>query len=232
MLKIVIHGYHNIKNWVDSDANAVIRSIDFPVIRYAEILLIYAEARAELGESTQADLDETINVLRDRAGIAHLMMNPPVDPVQQAMYPNITSAEILEIRRERRIEMALEGYRYDDLMRWAAGKVLETVPKGMYFPGLGQYDLTGDGVEDIILIDASESIPAVKEQNSLGVDLIYYRVGPAGSNATFWLTEGTSGYMISDLERGTFEEPKFYYRPIPEKEVQLNPNLTQIFGWY
>jgi len=39
--------------------------------------------------------------------------------------------------------------------------------------------------------------------------------------------------MISDLERGTFEEPKFYYRPVPEKEVQLNPNLLpQIFDWY
>jgi hypothetical protein len=51
-----------------------------------------------------------------------ISLNPKVDPVQEARYPNIKSnaqwKELLEIRRERRVELALEGYRIDDLNRF------------------------------------------------------------------------------------------------------------------
>ena len=230
-------GYHNIKGWINTGERSVWTNADYAVLRYAEILLTYAEARAELGELTQDDLDKTINVLRDRAGMPHLMMSPSIDPVQETKYSNVNSgqkAEILEIRRERRIEMAWEGLRYDDLMRWKLGKLIENEPKGMYFPSLGKYDLTGDGIEDIILIDAGEAVPdpADKEANSLGVTLIYYRAGSVGEDASIWLSDGNSGTLVSDVDRGTFVEPKYYYRPVPETEVQLNPNLLpQIFGW-
>ena len=229
-------GYKNIKGWVDSDLVEVVWSIDFPVFRYAEILLIYAEARAELGELSQGDLDLTINKLHDRVGIPHLTMGVAVDPVQQARYPNVSSGqlgELLEIRRERRVELAFEGYRFDDLMRWAASHLVENEPAGIYFPGLGNYDLNGDGVDDIKLIDVGERIPAAndREKNSLDVTLVYYSVGPVNSNASFWLSNGNEGTIVSDVDRGIFVIPKYFYRPIPEKQVQLNPNLTQIFGW-
>ncbi len=226
-------GYHNIKAWINSGNTEVYHNTDYPVLRLAEVLLIYAEARAELGELTQGDLDITINELRDRAGMPPLSMGVAADPVQQARFPDLTSAELLEIRRERRIELVNEGFRFDDLMRWGAGKLIEIEPKGIYFPALGKYDLTGDGNEDIILIDVSASIPAPadKDTNALGVPLIYYRTGPAGSDATIWLSNGNEGYMVSDVERGTFVEPKYYYRPISEHDVQINPNLTQIFDW-
>jgi hypothetical protein len=231
-------GYHQLKGFVNDKDVTVQRNIDFPVIRYAEILLIYAEAKAELGELNQTDLDQTVNLIRSRAGMPSLTMNPAADPVQQARYPNLANstpqwAELLEIRRERRIELALEGYRYDDLMRWKAGKLIEKEPAGLYFPGLGKYDLTGDGIEDIKLISNTESIPAAedKEKNSLGVTLVYYRVGPFGSDASFYLENGTSGYVATIRDRGTFVDPKYYYRPIPASDVALNPNLTQIFGW-
>lgn len=231
-------GYHQIKGFVNNIEYDVIQSLDLPVLRYAEVLLNYAEARAELGELTQADLDLTINILRDRAGMPHLTMNPPVDAVQDERYPLVRTSttqwkELLEIRRERRIELAFEGFRYDDLMRWYAGKLLEEEPVGLYFPSLGKYDLTGDGVEDIILIDVSETIPLPedKEKNSLGVTLIYYRAGLPDSNAGVYLENGNSGNVVSVKEMGSFVEPKYYYRPIPETQVLLNPNLTQIFGW-
>ncbi len=229
-------GYHQIKGFVNDKSETVQESIDVPVIRYAEILLTYAEAKAELGQLTQGDLDITINVLRDRAGMPNLSLNPSIDPVQESRYTNVTSSqknEILEIRRERRIELALEGFRHDDLMRYAAGKLLENEPEGLYFPGLGRYDLTGDGVEDIILLDLSESIPAAadKEKNSLGETFIYYRVGPQDSDASFYLNNGTSGTVGTVKERGTFVDPKYYYRPIPQTHVTVNPNLTQLFGW-
>lgn len=229
-------GYHQVKGFVNDTDVTVQNSTDVPVLRFAEVLLSYAEARAELGELTQGDLDITINSLRDRAGMPHLTMTPVPDPVLQAQYPNVSGGMVdvlREIRRERRVELALEGFRFDDLMRWHAGKLIENELEGLYFPGLGKYDLTGDGIEDIILISNSESIPEEddKEQNSLGEKLIYYRVGPEGSDASFYLSNGTSGTCVTDPDRGNFAEPKYYYRPVPQPEVVLNPNLKQIFGW-
>jgi starch-binding outer membrane protein, SusD/RagB family len=230
-------GYHQIKGFVNNRDQAVSNDLDVPVIRYAETFLIYAEARAELGELTMSDLEMTINKLRVRAGMPAMSLNPEIDPVQEARYPNIKSntqwRELLEIRRERRVELALEGYRIDDLNRWNAGKLLEKEPEGLYFPGLGKYDLTGDDIEDIVLIDVSESIPAAgdKEENALGVTLIYYRVGLQDSDASFYLNNGNSGTIATVKDRGVFVEPQYYYRPVPATEVTLNPNLSQLFGW-
>lgn len=227
-------GYHQIKGFINNTEQTVANGVDFPSLRYAEILLSYAEAKAELGLLTQGDLDITVNVLRDRAGMPHLSMNPIIDPLQEAKFSNVSSSlksTILEIRRERRIEFALEGYRYDDLMRWGVGKILEQEPVGPYFPGLGKYDLTGDGIDDIVLLDVSGSIPAEKEENELGVKLIYYRVGPQDSDANVYISGDNMGYIQSIKDRGTFVDPKYYYRPISQSDVTVNPNLTQIMGW-
>lgn len=224
-------GYHQIKGFMNTLDLSARESIDIPVIRYAEMLLIYAEAKAELGELTQADLDITVNLIRDRAGMPPLNMSVVADPVQQARYPQVTSAVLLEIRRERRIEMALEGFRFDDLMRWNAGELLENEPEGLYFPGLGKFDLTGDGEDDIHLLPASESIPDVKETNGLGVQLIYYRAGTFGEDVGVYLKNGSSGTVQTIEDRGTFVAPKYYYRPVPQPQVTLNPNLEQLFGW-
>jgi hypothetical protein len=230
-------GYHQLKGFVNNPDESVSNSLDLPIIRYAEILLIFAEAKGEMGELTDSDLDMSVNLLRSRAGVSPMTLNPAVDPVQEARYPNIKSntqwRELLEIRRERRVELALEGYRIDDLNRWMAGLLLENEPEGLYFPGFGKYDLTGDGIVDIILIDVSESIPEAddKEENELGVKLIYYRVGYQDSDASFYLSNGNSGTIATVKDRGSFVEPKYYYRPVPQTQVTLNPNLTQIFGW-
>lgn len=232
-------GYHQLKGYVNSTDNNTLNGVDFPVYRYAEILLTYAEAQAELGVLTQAQLDKSLNLLRKRAGLPDLNMaqaNAAPDAVMSPQYPNITANKgvILEIRRERRVEFAFENTRFDDLMRWKVGKLLTASPEGMYFPGLGKYDLTGDGVEDIILIDRSQTIPgeAQKESNSLGVKLIYYRTGAIGTDATVFLKNGTSGgAIVTESVTRNFVEPKYYYRPIPNQDVVLNPSLKQIFGW-
>ena len=233
-------GYTMIKGFVNSTEQSEYESVDLPVLRYAEVLLTYAEATAELGTLTQSDLDNTVNVLRDRVGMPHLDMalaNGNPDPFQLSKYPDVTGNNrgvILEIRRERRIEFALEGRRFDDLMRWHAGKLLEVKPVGMYFPGLGRYDLTGDGVPDIILISQAESIPDgdQKETNSLGAKLVYYKAGFIDDDVTVFLENGADGGQIvtEKLDR-VFAEPRDYYRPIPFSETLLNPNLVQPFGW-
>lgn len=233
-------GYHQLKGYVNSIDNVEISSDDFPVYRFAETLLIYAEAKAELNELSQGDLDMSVNVLRLRAGMPNLDMasaNANPDSFLSSKYPSVSGANqgvLLEIRRERRVEMALEGYRYDDLMRWSAGKLLENIPEGMYFPGLGKYDMTGDGIEDVILIDKDSVIPVgdEKESNSLGISLIYYKAGTIDENVDVFLSGGVNGgNMVTETSVRNFVEPKYYYRPVPIQQITLNPNLTQIFGW-
>ena len=233
-------GYHQIKGYQNTTDNVAVSSADFPVYRYAEVLLTYAESKVELDELTQADLDITVNVLRKRAGMPDLNLaeaNQSPDPFQVQKYPNVTGANLgvlLEIRRERRIEFAMEGYRYDDLMRWSAGKLFENIPQGMYFAGLGKYDLTGDGIDDVILVSKDTDIPVgdAKEKNSLGVALIYYKAGKIDENVDVFLENGEAGgMMVTETKARTFEEPKYYYRPVPIQQITLNPNLNQIFGW-
>ncbi|WP_186756180.1 RagB/SusD family nutrient uptake outer membrane protein [Echinicola salinicaeni] len=93
--------------------------IDAPIIRYAEVLLIYAEAKAELGSITQSDVDMTINQLRAKAGVADLVLDQ--------------GSIIDDVRRERRVELAFEGFRYDDLIRWKEGTKLAEPVLGLRF---------------------------------------------------------------------------------------------------
>ena len=66
---------------------------------------------------------------------------------------------ILEIRRERAIELTQEGFRFDDLVRWKAGACINQSIMGMYFPGAGEYDLSGDGQIDVVLYDEGDTEP-------------------------------------------------------------------------
>lgn len=103
-------------NTIDQNiANAA--TVDRILIRYAEVLLTYAEAKFELnGTISDADLNLTVNALRTRVGFAPKLTNTFVTA------NNLSMRE--EIRRERTVELAMEGFRYDDLIRW---KTAETV---------------------------------------------------------------------------------------------------------
>ena len=227
-------GYHQIKGFLNTLNLEVRNNIDIPIYRYAEVLLNYAEAKAELGTITQSDLDKSVNLLRKRAGMPDMTMNVGLDPVMAERYPQVQGTQknlVLEVRRERRVELAFEGYRFNDLMRWKSGKLLERKPEGIYFSGLGKHDMTGDGIPDLILLPASESIPEVRETNSLGAVLRYYRAGTFGQDVSVFLNEGNKGTVGIVENTGTFIDPKYYYRPVPQNQMLLNPNLTQIFGW-
>ncbi|MCC9168437.1 RagB/SusD family nutrient uptake outer membrane protein [Pontibacter harenae] len=94
---------------------------DIHLLRYAEVLLTYAEARLEQGKLTQEDVDMTINKLRERVG-----MKPMVLSELQSLGLDVRE----EIRRERRVELALEGQRYFDIRRWGQGEKLAQDIKG------------------------------------------------------------------------------------------------------
>src|SRR5690606_10213407 len=95
---------------------------DIHLIRYAEVLLTLAEAKLEQGTLTQADVDRTINVIRDRVGMVHM-------DLAELAANGLDVRE--EIRRERRIELAMEGLRWFDIVRWRQGELLAADVKGM-----------------------------------------------------------------------------------------------------
>ncbi|WP_215223106.1 RagB/SusD family nutrient uptake outer membrane protein [Echinicola shivajiensis] len=139
--------YANLTDWQNSRSY-----MDYAVIRYAEVLLNYAEAIYELdGAITDGELDNSINLLRERAGVARL----------DNAFASANGLDMLaEIRRERRVELALEGFRYWDLIRWKiAEDVLPQDVLGNYFfeDEFGS-DVTPNVNEDnIIVLQAAEN---------------------------------------------------------------------------
>ncbi|MDR0699689.1 MAG: RagB/SusD family nutrient uptake outer membrane protein [Tannerella sp.] len=206
-----------------------------PMFRYAEVLLNFAEAKAELGTLSQADLEKSVTQLRNRVEMPPLNManaNASADPVLEQQYPNVSGANkgvLLEIRRERRVELACEGLRLWDLHRWYAGSLFGQHQQGIYLPGLGAYDVTGDGIADVALLNN------VGDEANYSPDLIFYYLHNEDGNPNqVYLENGTSGHLMMNTDKTlgkTFEEPKYYYRPLPTSQIVLNPKLEQPYGW-
>lgn len=201
---------------------------DVPIMRYAEILLMYAEAKAEQGILTQTDLDNSINLIRKRAGMPSLKLSElPDDRALNAIYPNVTDKVILQVRRERRVELACEGFRKDDIMRWKVGERF-LGQQGIYVPGLGVWDITGDGVEDIGIYRNSKDVPPKYKKKVL------YYLEEDGKPTTIALSDNDKGHLIftSDISSPkTFISPKYYYYPLPQKQLQLNELLGETIFW-
>lgn len=226
-LSVAITGYRIIKALPTRNQWAYnVAYNDQIIFRYAEALLIFAEAKAELETLNQGDLDISVNLLRDRVAMPHLNMaaaNASPDPVLEAMYPNVNKGSnkgvILEIRRERRIELFMEGLRWDDLMRWKEGKKLEKTMTGIYYSGLGSFDFNNDGNTDVYVHNGDAS------------------GAPAGTPTIIdirqrTLTGDLSG-NLSPFKSSTiiFNENRDYYYPIPVEDLNLNKNLQQNPGW-
>lgn len=207
---------------------------DLPMIRYAEILLINAEAKAELGVLTEEDVDKTINVIRDRANTPRTSLNnmlSNIDPDLENKYSNVKGDQrgaILEIRREKRVEFAAEGKRLNDVYRWNVGKKLEQF-EGMYVDQLGYLDLTGDGKPDVAIVKNQQEADQIPETDKEKYKLVVYVL----EGNTFYLSEGDHGYirMTSFKDKLKFDIPKDYYTPISELDKVLNPNLIQNKFW-
>ena len=201
---------------------------DLPLFRAAEVLLNYAEAKAELGTLTQADIELSINPLRERAGVADLSLaeaNAYPDPYlasAETGYANVTGDNkgvILEIRRERTVELLMENLRYWDIMRWKEGKRFEKPFTGLYFPGTGSYDLNSDGVDDVCIWSGSKPSTSAATVYELNKDI--------------FLSEGDRGNIIvhTDYVR-TWNEERDYLYPIPTDDRVLTQGaITQNPGW-
>lgn len=222
-------GYHLTKYSMEQIYDASGKSItDMPLFRIAETYLNFAEAKAELGILTQGDLDKSVNLLRARVSMPALNLaaaNANPDPYlssPETGFPNVAGANkgiILEIRRERGVELVMEGFRYNDIMRWKAGKLFEKPFLGMYFSRLGNFDLDNNGTIDLCLYKGSKpSSPAS----------IFLEVGK-----DIELTEATKGNVEAhrNIIR-VFREDRDYFYPIPSEEINLsNGTLIQNPNW-
>ena len=224
-------GYQPIKFTLDDTYNdgGTRNTNSLPIMRYAEILLNYAEAKAELGSLTDADWAKTVGALRRRAGITGNTTLKPVhvDPYLVANYfPGISDPSTLEIRRERGIELALEGFRFHDLIRWKRGELMQQEWNGFYVPALNvPLDLNEDGKNDVLFYK-------VRPANTLA-GVTYINVAETISSGVNpqRLSNDTFGELtwLNNVPR-KFEEKNYLY-PIPEADLQMNPKLGQNPGW-
>jgi hypothetical protein len=198
---------------------------DMPIFRYAEVLLNFAEAKAEKGNLTQADIDRSIKLLRDRVAMPNLSVaaaNANPDPYLAGLYVNVNGANkgiVLEIRRERLIELIREGHRYYDLIRWKEGQLLTRTFNGMYFPGVGTYDIDHNGSIDLHIYEGTKPAAVAGRQ--------YLKIGEVV------LENGAAGGQIVTNPTVTkqWNEDRDYLYPIPTQERLLNKALTQNPGW-
>jgi hypothetical protein len=179
--------------------------------RFGEVLLIFAEAKAELGNITQGDLDRSINKLRARAGMPNMTLAGLTND------PNFEFASlspvIQEVRRERKVELAIEGFRHDDIMRWAAAGTLIV---GKTPVGAKKAQWVGFNFADY-----PEAAPDRGRQS-----LFSEAVGKLGVDADGYikpfknlLNGGTEGYR--------FDVNRDYLLPINTQQLTLNPQLGQ-----
>ena len=224
-------GYRPIKFVGTKDHDGAAKSTsDWPLMRAAEVYLNYAEAKAELGTLKQEDLDISINKIRERAKMPDLILtdaNNNPDPYLGTCYPNVEQGAnkgvILEIRRERTIELVMEGLRQWDLFRWKEGKQMfnQYIPYyGIYIPGVGTYDMDGDGKPDLEIYETTATSQC-DNKKKLDKDIYF--------------SNGTSGYIIG-FPKVTYgndwKEERDYLWPIPaDQRVLTQGILTQNPGW-
>lgn len=223
-------GYMPIK-WALDDMYYDTRDLNInsvSIFRFAEVLLNYAEAKAELGTLTDADWAASIGLLRKRAGITGGLTTKPLvadNYLKTNYFPDINDASILEIRRERGIELCLEGFRFDDIVRWKRGELMTMEWNGMYVPSLDvPLDLNEDNILDVAFY--------VKLPTKVA-GVTYIEVSPliAGKPNSQLIKGATSGELtwLNNIPRKWAD--KNYYYPIPTADIITNPNLKQNPGW-
>lgn len=204
-------------------------SADFPLIRLAEVYLIYAEATCELGNGTISDndLNISLNKVRARAGVA---------PLTNALIANVWDAGwwdhkqnktvchkmnmLDEIRRERTCELFSEGFRADDLKRW----------------GIAQYNLTGQKLGRQVYNSAYMTNVAndatFHGQKCYQEDTKPLQYGVYGdANHAASPSDPDYGRSIATLKANLLFSQRDYLNPIPRTQIRLNPELKQNPGW-
>lgn len=207
-----------------------------PIFRYAEVLLNYAEAKAEQnnGSLSEEDWNKTIGALRIRAGVKNIYpqgagyvedqwLKDHYARANGAAVTNLSNT-ILEIRRERVTEMILENLRVDDLYRWHCANLIADRADASEKGWRGIY-LTANDVKNGFTYNETQ----YTFSSSVQTNATNYMYGTSTADGNWTLSDGDHGYLIyhKDLR---FDE-RMYVRPIPSTALTKNPNLGQNFGW-
>lgn len=211
-------GYQVIKWSIDDDAleSTSLSYNCLPIMRYAEVLLNYAEAKAELGTFTDDDWYKTIALLRHRAGVSEKVPETADPYMVSYFHDTVDDKYLLEIRRERGIELFMEGRRFDDLCRWHLGELIEDSWEGMYLPvGESQY-LLEDGSQKVCLVEVKTS----EESGTQYLDMSTNR----------YVSVNENNCLVFEMAKRVWTE-KMYLRPIPTNAMEVNTNLTQNSLW-
>lgn len=224
-------GYRIIKGTPLTTISLDVNETDDIVMRYAEALLNYAEAKAIKGTITQQDIDKTINVLRGRVGMAPMNMGAingwSISYTERNGFDPTASKVLNEIRRERRVELMFEGFRQNDLKRWALyDKVFNGYkPQGAWFQEIFDYWNNQDALKQAGMPDNTIKAKKLVEGANCARSGDYIRC--LWRNADF--TEQGRGYFI-DPQRD-------YLDAIPKGEIDFyqkkaGVTLTQNPGWF
>ena len=191
-------------------------SFNYPLLRYAEVLLIYAEATCELGggQISDADLNISINKIRERSGVA---------PLTNALISPYGDLNMLgEIRRERAVELFGENHRFDDLKRWGiAVQELKPTMATTYIQD------EGADTEVVTFINPQDG-KVLYDPNGFSFGLTtsemsvstYSGIAPTKPGALILVP--TADRLFAEMN---------YLDPIPTLQIEHNPNLKQNPGW-
>lgn len=224
--------------WSVPDATHFQNAIDensLPIVRYAEVLLNYAEAKNELGEMDQTIWNQTVGALRTRAGIANIYPGSGDYSRDEWLYdyytkdlnhPMYTKGDLdiaLEIRRERVTELTFEGgLRQLDVYRYGQGDLIARRYDYMGWKGL----YVGDGSDMEFEGQTYTFSREVSEENTNSTTN-YPISNKATAKDTDWYIE--DGYLV--YKYNLQWDDKMYCRPIPTTALTLNPKIGQNNGW-
>ncbi|MBS1602584.1 MAG: RagB/SusD family nutrient uptake outer membrane protein [Bacteroidetes bacterium] len=204
---VIPTGYGHQKWATERQCPDRMESEDYPVIRYAEVLLNYAEAVYERnGAISDADLDKSLNLVRLRVNLDNGM------PRLSNAFAAANGLDMrTEIRRERAIELFDEDFRFDDIKRWhsAATDLVTNVGGTAY-----------------------ENAAAFVSPWPVGIlwTGTQYQNGPNAYSAGSKLPKDANGCIITDQTARQWTEKNYLY-PIPAQQLSLNPQLVQNPGW-
>ncbi len=184
--------------------NANQESANYPIIRLAEVYLMYAEAIFEKnGTISDADLNLSINKIRARAGVA---------PLTNSLVTSNGLNMRDEIRRERTLELYREGFRYDDLKRW----------------GIAETELNQSTCAQVVG-DASYVTPY---RDAAGAATATYKPSTFVWGEEIVNTpKGPLKCIVIDGKTNRVFSKKNYLWPIPQGQINLNPKLKQNPGY-
>ncbi len=228
-LKWIMTDYMSMNDSKGTSVNSI------PIFRYAEVLLNYAEAAAELGVFSRDIWNSTIAELRKvHGGISNAVYPEDGSYVEDAFlkgyysnpalnHPVNLPNTLLEIRRERAVELTMEGdSRYDDLMRWNCGDLMVQRYNGRAWRGIW---ITEDEAKNGF--DFNGKHYTVSSGKNTGET--NYKITASDTDKNFNLSKGTHGYLLYNYELEWDE--KMYLYPIPTTAINVNPALGQNEGW-